>query len=71
MDWLLSAPVWIQTPIVTGVLLLICAPVARAMYALSTRIMPLSDQEKRIFSATYPSWDEGRRDEEVKEEELS
>lgn len=59
MNWLLNAPVWIQTPLVGAVILVICAALAVGWQALGLKLFPASEEERRVHLYT---WGDARRD---------
>lgn len=53
-NWLINAPVWIQSTLLLLVLLPICAGVAVVLLRLSELIVPPSDNERRLLLEAQP-----------------
>ncbi|MBC6794155.1 hypothetical protein [Corynebacterium sp. LK28] len=51
MEWLINAPVWIQTPLVFLALFVVCAALALIWLVIALRIFPASAEEKRVHGA--------------------
>lgn len=48
-NWLINAPVWIQTSLMLVVLLPVCAGVAMVMMRLAAVVVPPSDNERQLL----------------------
>ena len=51
MEWLINAPVWIQTPLVFLALFVVCTALALIWLVIALRIFPASAEEKRVHGA--------------------
>lgn len=51
MEWLISAPVWIQTPLVFLALFVVCTVLALVWQVIALRIFPASAEEQRVHGA--------------------
>ncbi len=51
MEWLINAPVWIQTPLVFLALFVVCTVLALVWLVIALRILPASAEEKRVHGA--------------------
>lgn len=51
MEWLINAPVWIQTPLVFLALFVVCTVLALIWQVIALRIFPASAEEDRVHGA--------------------
>lgn len=51
MEWLINAPVWIQTPLVFLALFVVCTVLALVWQVIALRIFPASAEEERVHGA--------------------
>ncbi|MCG7258791.1 MULTISPECIES: hypothetical protein [unclassified Corynebacterium] len=51
MEWLINAPVWIQTPLVFLALFVVCTALALIWQVIALRIFPASAEEDRVHGA--------------------
>lgn len=51
MEWLINAPVWIQTPLVFLALFVVCTVLALIWQVIAVRIFPASAEEDRVHGA--------------------
>ena len=51
IDWLISVPVWIQTPLVVAIIIPIAGALAWGLYRLSAKALPLSETERAYLAA--------------------
>lgn len=51
MEWLINAPVWIQTPLVFLALFVVCTVLALIWQVIALRIFPASAEEQRVHGA--------------------
>ncbi len=51
MEWLINAPVWIQTPLVFLALFVVCTVLALIWQVIALRIFPASAEEERVHGA--------------------
>lgn len=51
MEWLINAPVWIQTPLVFLALFVVCAVLALIWQMIALRIFPSNAEEDRVHGA--------------------
>lgn len=51
MEWLINAPVWIQTPLVFLALFVVCMVLALVWQVIALRIFPASAEEARVHGA--------------------
>lgn len=49
IDWVIAAPVWVQTPIVFAITLIGCSLVGISVYWVAWKIVPLSSEERRVL----------------------
>ncbi|MBB3114928.1 hypothetical protein [Corynebacterium bovis] len=62
-QWLINAPVWIQTPLLLLVLVPVCAVAALVLVRVVDLLVPADDEERRVIgsgAADGPSADDGR-----------
>ncbi|WP_238596627.1 hypothetical protein [Corynebacterium heidelbergense] len=51
IDWLISVPVWIQTPLVVAIIIPVAGILAWGLYRLSAKALPLSEAERAYLAA--------------------
>lgn len=51
MEWLINAPVWIQTPLVFLALFVVCTVLALIWQVIALQIFPASAEEDRVHGA--------------------
>ncbi|KAB3520911.1 hypothetical protein GC425_06635 [Corynebacterium sp. zg254] len=50
-NWLINAPVWIQTPLVLAVMLPLCTGVAVVLCRVARLVLPVDEDERRYVEA--------------------
>lgn len=61
IESVINAPVWIQTPLVLLVMLVVCIPVAVGLRLLVFRILPPTAEERRLLGKEVETEEEKER----------
>ena len=54
-EWLINLPVWVQTPLMVVIVLVIAGVCAWVLYALLWKVIPPSEAEKAMLGLDVPA----------------